>query len=391
MKNKKLAKLFWAIASVLVLILVFGILAYSFGVRIGFSSNNLDFVKLPKNFKIEVFVDKLGGSFISIPGPNPGPRMLALKDDTVFVSVPSQGKVYTIEDKNKDWKKDNLKVFMSNLNKPHGIAFYNDWVYVAEENRIIRVKDVNNDNIADSETLQIVKDLQEGNGHWTRTIAIINAELYISIGSSCNNCKENNKENAAILRCGVEGINCEVFASGLRNSVGLTYYDNKLFATDNGRDGLGNNLPPDEVNIIKEGKNYGWPLCYGKQVHDPEDELLYPRDPCLNTESSFLDIEAHSAPLGLTFYNGKDFPLEYNNNLFIALHGSWNRNPLTGYKIIRASLDAKGNVVNVEDFATGWLNGNEVLGRPVDVLQVRDSLLVTDDKAGKIYRIYYQK
>jgi glucose/arabinose dehydrogenase len=162
----------------------------------------------------------------------------------------------------------------------------------------------------------------------------------------------------------------------------------KLYATNNGRDWLGDDLPPDEINLIEQGNDYGWPICYGKNIHDTDfDPNDHDTDPCANKTPSLVDLQAHSAPLGLAFYNGSTFPEEYQGDLFVCYHGSWNRDDPTGYKIVSIDMES----LNVTDFATGWLKGNgTVIGRPVDVIVAEDgSLLVSDDNAGKIYRISY--
>lgn len=163
-----------------------------------------------------------------------------------------------------------------------------------------------------------------------------------------------------------------------------------MYATENGRDWLGDDLPPDEINLVEEGKDYGWPICYGKSIHDTDfDKNVYVRAPCSEPfeTPALIDLQAHSAPLGLEFYYGDNFPAEYRGRLFVAFHGSWNRKVPTGYKIV--SIDM--NTSTVEDFATGWLAGSNVLGRPVDIVVAQDgSLFVSDDNAGKIYRIYYE-
>ena len=348
-------------------------------------------ISLPEGFKIEIFADNLGGSSISTPGPNPGPRMMLFKDNVLYVSVPNQGRVIALPDENRDNKPDKVINFMENLNKPHGLDFFNDSFYIAEENRIIKVKDVDKDLKADMNTLEVLTDLPSGGGHFTRTIKIINSFLFVSTGSSCNVCYETDERRAAISICDSEGKNCRVFARGLRNSVGFVY-DNitkSIWATDNGRDLLGDDLPPDEINVIKDDKDYGWPICYGNKIHDTEfDKNVYVRDPCEDTEPSTVDLQAHSAPLGLAFNYGNNFPQDYYGNLFVAYHGSWNRKVPTGYKIVRIDTNTK----TVTDFATGWLDRTNVLGRPVDIIFKDDgSMLVSDDNAGIIYRIYYQQ
>jgi glucose/arabinose dehydrogenase len=175
----------------------------------------------------------------------------------------------------------------------------------------------------------------------------------------------------------------------LRNSVGLTWEPVKgeMWASDNGRDWLGDNLPPDEINIVKEGKDYGWPYCYGDRIPDPK---FNDRRRCRNTVAPMVELQAHSAPLGLTFYDGDLFPEEFKGDLFVAYHGSWNRSVPTGYKLVRIRI-RDGQPEGIEDFATGWLQGTEVLGRPVDVLVGPDgSLYVSDDRRGIIYKIAYR-
>ena len=365
-------------------------------IRLSPKTSSLDFVKLPDGFKIEIFADGMGGQAVSTPGPNNGPRLMEFvpEKNTVYVTVSKQNMIYALEDRNKDSRVDGnvKKIFLDNLNKPHGIVFYQDWFYIAEENRVIRVKDIDNDNVADNSTLEILIDLAAG-GHFTRTIRIINNSLFISIGSSCNVCKEEDKTRGTIQKCELDGRNCKTFASGLRNSVDFNVYEGeieefkgKIFATDNGRDGLGNDIPPEEINIVEEGKNYGWPICYGNKLHDSEfDKNVYIVDPCFDTKASFIDLASHVAPLGLNFYYGEKFPEEYRNKMFIAYHGSWDSDIPVGYKIAMVDLQTK----NVSDFATGWLDGVIVKGRPVGIINYRDGLLISDDNKGIIYRIYY--
>ena len=378
------------IKKVIAFIILLGVFIYlinSFTLKPSLKTNSLDFVKLPEGFKIEVFADSLGGSKISTPGPNPGPRIMAVKDNIVFVSVPSEGKVIALEDKNKYSKIEDQKIFMQNLNNPHGISLFDDWVYIAEEDKVIRVKDTDKDNIADTETMEELIDLPSGS-HWTRTIKIIDKYLFVSIGSTCNVCDEKDNRRASIQRCNLDGKNCIAFASGLRNSVDFIRAQNgKIYATENGRDGLGNNIPPDEINIIEEGKDYGWPNCYGKQILDTEfDKNIYIRNPCLDTEPSFIDLPAHVAPLGLEVYTGVKFPEEYRGKLFVAYHGSWNSETPVGYKIVYIDLNTK----EIKDFVSGFLTDLTVKGRLVGIINYNNELLVSDDNAGKIYRIYYE-
>jgi glucose/arabinose dehydrogenase len=247
----------------------------------------------------------------------------------------------------------------------------------------------NDDLVFEEETIEPLFDLPSGDGHFTRTIKIRDGSLYVSVGSSCNVCYEEDERRSTILKCGLEpGSDCTIFASGTRNAVGFVFDDaGKIYATENSRDWLGNDLPPDEINLIEEGGDYGWPICYGKSIHDTDfDKNTYIRDPCSDKKPSFVDLQAHSAPLGLAIYDGDQFPEEYRGDLFVAYHGSWNRDEPTGYKVV--SIDTQTR--EVRDFATGWLQENNVLGRPVDVIVADDeSLFVSDDNSGKIYRIFY--
>ena len=371
-------------------IIAFIFLASRLTVRPISPSESLKEITLPPGFAITVYAD-LGSGALSIPGPNPGPRMMLVKDNALFVSVPNQGKIIVLEDKNNDNKADNATVFIEGLNNPHGIDFSDGWFYIAEEDKVIRVRDDNNDLKADEAAVQKLVDLPSGGGHFTRTVRVRGGFLYVSAGSSCNVCIENDSRRATIQRCAVDGSDCGVYAKGLRNAVGMAFQPgtNSLYATENGRDWLGDDLPPDEINLMEEGKNYGWPICYGKNIHDTDfDKNVYIRNPCMEPfeTPSFVDLQAHSAPLGLVFYNGTAFPNEYQGRLFVAFHGSWNRNVPTGYKIVMIDMSD----YSVRDFATGWLQNSSVIGRPVDIANAPDgSLFVSDDAAGKIYRIFY--
>jgi glucose/arabinose dehydrogenase len=363
-----------------------------FGIKPSVKSDSLDNINLPTGFKISIFADNLGGSPISYPGTNPGPRMMLLQDNVLFVTIPNQGRVVALPDRNGDNKADETITFIDGLNNPHGIDYYDGWFYIAEENRVIRVKPGNNSLLADRGTLEVLIDNLPTGGHFTRTLKVHNNSLYLSIGSSCNVCYEQDERRAAISICALNGTGCRVFARGLRNAVGFVFHPltGKMYATENGRDYLGDDLPPDEINLIEDGNNYGWPICYGKNIHDTDfDKNVYIRSPCAEPfeTPAFIDLQAHSAPLGLAFYYGNSFPAQYRGSLFVAFHGSWNRNVPTGYKIVEINMTD----FTVKDFAIGWLSGNNVLGRPVDIIVAQDgSLFVSDDNAGKIYRIYYE-
>jgi len=384
-------KIVWLL---IVIVIIAIAAAYIFpGLRPPIKSDSLSNINLPTGFRIDVFADNLGGSEVSYPGRNPGPRMMLIKNNVVYVTVPNQGKVMALPYSGADMKVNDTITFIEKLNNPHGIDYYDSWFYIAEENRVIRVKGKNNDLLADMGSMEVLIDKLPTGGHFTRTVKIYNNSLYLSIGSSCNVCYEQDERRAAIIRCTIDGKDCRVFARGLRNAVDFVIHPvtGKMYATDNGRDQLGEDLPPDEINMVEYGKNYGWPICYGKNIHDTDfDKNVYVRNPCMEPFEvpSLIDLQAHSAPLGLAFYYGDNFPQEYRGNLFVAFHGSWNRKVPTGYKIV--SIDMSD--FSIKDFAIGWLQGTNVIGRPAGIIVADDgSLFVSDDNAGKIYRISYQK
>lgn len=335
-------------------------------------------IQLPEGFMIEEFATGLGS-----------PRFMAFSPDGVlFATIIREGEVVALPDKVKNGKSDKKVTFLKGLNSPHGIAFYNGYLYIGETNQIVRYKYNGIDSKPGKKEI-IVPNLLTG-GHFTRTVAFgPDGKMYVSIGSSCNICEEKDKRRAAIVQFNPDGSDVTLFAKGLRNSVGLTWDPVKaeMWASDNGRDWLGDNLPPDEINTVKEGKDYGWPYCYGDRIPDPK---FNDRRRCVNTVAPIVEIQAHSAPLGLTFYDGDQFPEDYKGDLFVAYHGSWNRSVPTGYKLVRIRIK-DGRPEGIEDFATGWLQGTKVLGRPVDVLVgVDGSLYVSDDRSGIIYRITYR-
>ncbi len=294
----------------------------------------------------------------------------------LLVSSPTTGKVFRVLEDGSS------SVVISGLNKPHGLAFKDGKLYIAETDAVA-VYDYD----GTAKNRKKLFDLPGGGREFTRTIGFgPDGRLYVSIGSSCNVCAEADARRASIQVW--DGRSLRPFAKGLRNAVFFIWKGNDMYATDMGRDLLGDDLPPDTISIIKEGKNYGWPYCYGKQVWDKTfDASQKAADFCKTTEPSFVDLQAHSAPLGLAFAP-ETWPKAYKNSLLVAFHGSWNRSVPTGYKIVRLKLDEKGNYSGVEDFITGWLTNNEVLGRPVDLLfDQKGNLFISDDKAGVIYRV----
>ncbi|OGD65742.1 hypothetical protein A3F08_02970 [Candidatus Berkelbacteria bacterium RIFCSPHIGHO2_12_FULL_36_9] len=337
---------------------------------------------LPNGFSITIFAKNI-----------PNARVL-IKDQesNILVSSPKEGKVFTLPDKNNDGAADENVEVISNLNEPHGLAFHpqnKNKLYIAENNQVA-IYDYDLQTMKASNKKKII-DLPLGSGHSTRTIIFTpDGKLLTSIGSTCNVCNEEDNRRAKIMISNDDGSDFRPYASGLRNSVFMTINPKtrEVFVTEMGRDALGDDIPPDEINIIKDGKNYGWPFCYGKQIQDTNfSNTNESKQFCQQSTPTTIDLQAHSAPLGLTFLTSKKWPSEYQNNLFVAYHGSWNRSVPTGYKIVRHKFDNKGNYLGAEDFITGWLKDRDVSGRPTGILQKDDALFIADDKAEVVYRV----
>lgn len=338
-------------------------------------------LSLAKGFSIAIFAQNL-----------PNPRDLSLDSSgNLLVSNPSSGKVVALVDKDQDGVSEARFTVLSGLDRPHGVVVRGDKLYVAETNGVL-IYDYKSSTFEAKNPKKIV-DLPGGGNHFTRSLEFApDGRLLVSVGSSCNVCNEGDWRRAKILVYDETSQSLGVFASGLRNSVFMTVNPSsgKIWATEMGRDFLGDDLPPDEINIIEEGKNYGWPNCFGKNIVD----LNFSQDAkCEGVVPSNIDIPAHSAPLGLSFVGGDTWPAEYKNDLFVSYHGSWNRSKKTGYKIVRYKLDKEGKYLAEEDFITGWLSQNgEVLGRPVDILiQEGRVMYISDDQRGVIYRVSYTK
>lgn len=338
-------------------------------------------LQLPANVRIEVWADKV-----------PGARVL-VKDGhgNYWVSQTREGVVSQLE--MRDGQVRAIHPVFRGLDNPHGLALdpaQSLLLYIAEEDKISRVP------LYSDGSMEKIADLPSGDGHFTRTLGFgPDGRLYVSIGSSCNVCIERDARRSKIFSLEPDGTDMREVARGLRNAVYFTWspYDNNLWVTEMGRDLLGDNLPPDEINIVQQGGDYGWPYCYGKNVRDERFTSAPPGLAC--SEPSFIpsvvDIPAHSAPLGLAFLPTTGWPLEWQRDLIVAYHGSWNRTVPTGYKLVRVKFDAGGAFEGIEDFITGWhTDRGEVLGRPAGVYAEEDgTLYVTDDKAGVIYKITY--
>jgi glucose/arabinose dehydrogenase len=312
---------------------------------------------------------------------------------TLLVSSPASNTVTALPDADHNGVADSSKVVANGSAQTHGLAFHGNKLFMAELGRVNRYTwDEANLTATLEKTLF---ELPTAAGHTSRTLSIApDGKLYLTVGSTCNVCREPNAQHATILVSDVNGAAPRVFASGLRNAAfsAINPATGELWATEMGRDNLGDNIPPDEINIVREGKNYGWPLCYGNRVHDTQFDgaTKYIADPCASTIAPTFQVPAHNAPLGLAFIKSAQFPADQQGDLVVAYHGSWNRSVPDGYKIVR--LGVAGNAITAsEDFMTGFISGRTVAGRPVDVIfDTRGNLFVSDDYAGAIYIIQKQ-
>lgn len=319
---------------------------------------------LPDNYKISLFSSNLGN-----------PRDLEFDPSgSLVATITSAGRVVAFDNNGE------VKTILSNLNQPHGIAFDctdSCKLFVAETNQVSTFDYDPTTKTATNK--QKIIDLPSGGGHFTRSILIKEDKLYTSIGSTCNVCLESDPRRASIYWSNLDGSEFESFAVGLRNSVFMSISPKgDILATEMGRDNLGDDLPPDEINIIKQG-DFGWPICYGKNIFDPTVAKESSSIPCRDKIPSQIDLQAHSAPLGLSF-------ISYNQ-LLVAYHGSWNRSIPTGYKIVKITLDDNNNATSVEDFITGFIQDAEVLGRPADIITRGEISFISDDKLGNIYKL----
>ena len=331
-------------------------------------------LRVPAGFQVAVFADRLQGVRYLALGPG----------NAIYASQPASGLIVRLTDSNHDGRADSVVTIARGLHGPFGIAFRGDTMYVAEERAVLRFDP------GAGEPVTIISRIPAG-GHSTRTILFgPDGKLYLSVGSSCNICDERDSLRAAVSQFNRDGSDGRLFARGLRNTVGMAFHPTtgELWGANNDRDNLGDDVPPEHVNIIKDGRFYGWPQCYLPGKSNPE----YGSADCSRVEPPAISVQAHSAPLGLAFYTGTQFPRDYQGDAFVTLHGSWNRSVPTGAKVIRVQLDSTGRrAVGVDDFVVGWQRPDgSRWGRPVGLLVLPDgSLLVSDDTGGKIWRVSY--
>ena len=340
----------------------------------------LDKIRLPEGFRIDVYADKV-----------PNARQMAWGDAGVlFVGSRRAGQVYAVVDEDGDQRAETVHVLASGLTMPSGLAFKEGDLYIADIGTIYRLAAIE-DRLTDPPELDVVSDAfpKERHHGWKYLGFGPDGKLYVPVGAPCNICLE--QDFAEIRRINRDGSGMETIARGVRNSVGFDWHPDSgdLWFTDNGRDMLGDDLPPCELNHLSEvGQHFGYPFCHGRDVSDPE---FGDQRACAEFRPPAQPLGPHVAPLGMKFYTGEMFPADYQGRIFIAEHGSWNRSKKIGYRVTMVTLDADQKAVAYETFAEGWLQGEDNWGRPADIQLARDgSLLVADDQAGVIYRISYQ-
>lgn len=341
----------------------------------------LDKIRLPGGFQIAIYSDR-----------TPNVRALAVGEDgTVYAGTTKAGKVYALRDRDGNGVAEEVQTIASGLNVPNGVAYRNGDLYVAEIQRIIKFAGIGARLHKPPAPTVVYDGFPDALHHgWKYLRFGPDGKLYAPVGAPCNICLSENEVFATLARMDPDGKNFEIVARGVRNTVGFDWHPEtgKLFFNDNGRDELGDDRPPDELNAVPEiGRHYGFPFCHGTDIGDP---VFGERRPCSEFVGPVWKYPAHVAALGMRFYTGQQFPEEYRNRLFVAEHGSWNRTQPQGYRVIVLQF-RDGAPVGERIFAEGWLQADgTVLGRPVDVLQLSDgSLLVSDDQRGAIYRISY--
>lgn len=350
-----------------------------------FSNNKgLDKIKLPDNFKIEIYAENVKNARAMAWG----------KNNVLYVGSRSEGTVYAITNADNDSKADKIIPIATKLKMPTGIAYKDGNLYVSEVNRILVFKDIDNTFTKNPTPEPIPYQFPSEDHHgWKYLKFGHDNKLYVSVGAPCNVCETPEDERfATIMRLNIDGTEPEIYARGVRNSVGFDWnpLDNSLFFTENGRDWMGDDMPPCEINHAPTANlHFGFPYCHAGLYADTE---FASNKTCDDFTKPFQNLEAHVAPLGMIFYTGKQFPEKYRNGIFVAEHGSWNRTNPIGYKITFVGVDENNKSKGVETFASGWLDEkSNRWGRPADIIMHPDgSILVSDDFGDAIYKISYQ-
>ncbi len=339
----------------------------------------LSYVSLPPGFRATLFASGLKVPRFMVFGP----------DDSLFVANRDAGDIVALSDPGHTGRATQSVVVAGGLDGPSSVVYAQGALYVGENSRVSRLS-LGPDLRATSVTT-VIPNLPTGGEHTTRTVLLgPDGHIYVSIGSTCNNCFESDRRRAAVWVWNADGSGGRLYARGLRNAVGMAInpWNGQIWVTDMGRDYLGDNTPPETIYALQDGGNYGWPVCQAGTIVDPN---LGRPGACDGVVQPLVKLQAHSAPLELAFYNTGAFPAAWHG-LFVAYHGSWNRSVPTGYKVVFIPLDAQGNVAGPpRDFASGWLRSDgNVRGRPAGLAIGPDgALYVSDDASGTIYRIAY--
>ena len=342
----------------------------------------LEQIKLPPGFKIDIYAADV-----------PKARSMAISPQGVlFVGTRKAGKVYAVRDRDGDFRADEVITLAKGLNMPNGVAFRNGALYVAEVNRVLRYDNIEKQIHAPPKPVIVNDSFPTDRHHGWKYIAIgPDNMLYVPVGAPCNICEKDDARYASIMRMQLDGSGLEIYAHGVRNTVGFDWHPQtrELWFTNNGRDWMGDNLPPDTLHRApRKGLHFGFPYCHGGDIPDPR---FGAKRSCNEFVQPDIKLPAHVAPLGMKFYSGSMFPSTYRHQIFIAEHGSWNRSVPIGYRITMAVFE-KDQAPRYETFAEGWLQNSKAWGRPVDIVEMKDgSLLVSDDRAGVIYRITYSQ
>ena len=342
----------------------------------------LDQIKLPPGFKIDIFAENVTNAR----------SLCRTESGTVFVGTRNEGDVYALRDEDGDMRADKMYTIATGLRMPNGVAFKDGDLYVAEVSRVLRFRDIELQ-LADPPQPEVVVEDYPTDGHhgWKYIAFGPNGKLYIPVGAPCNVCERDDEIYSSITRIDPDGSNREVYAHGVRNTVGFDWHPEtgELWFTENGRDWMGNDKPSCELNTApRAGMHFGFPYCHEGTIPDPKfgdkrscDEFIKP----------VQNLGPHVAPLGIEFYTGTQYPAKYRNQPIFAEHGSWNRDNKIGYRVMMVPLDAQQQSQGYEVFAEGWLQGEDYWGRPVDLELLPDgSMLLSDDYADVIYRIYYE-
>ncbi|HEX8600414.1 MAG TPA: PQQ-dependent sugar dehydrogenase [Chloroflexia bacterium] len=360
---------------------VLGLLTRPFGISLDVSGGDAASVRVPDGFEVNIYASGLSGPRLMDVGP----------DGTLFVAERDGGRVVALPDKDGNGQADNSITVADGLAKPNSVSVYSGTLIVGEQGQISRFR--LDEGYKSIERTVLVPDLPSEGFHSSKT-AIIGSDgrLYVAMGSACNVCDESDERRAAVSVYGLDGSGGEVFARGLRNAVGLDLnpWTGEVWASNNGRDLMGDELPPETVYALSEGGDYGWPGCHAGDIPDPD--FGKSGNACEGVEAPVVEMQAHMAPLGIAFYQGGNFPTPYNDSLYVALHGSWNSSSKVGYKVMQVPLKDGRVAGEAVDFATGFLGAEDaVTGRPAGVAVGKDgSLFISDDKAGFIYRVSWR-